>query len=358
MSSSIGKILKITIFGESHGKAVGMTIDGLPAGITINNEAIKQALLLRKTDDFLSTSRKENDEVLFLSGVYENVTTGSPLTFIIENKNIDSSAYEKGVIRPSHADLVNYLKFEGKNDYRGGGFSSGRLTAPIIVLGAICGEILAKSGIFYASRIVNIRGVCDTTKLTKKCEIESLKNDAFPVLNSMAKEEMKKVIKEAKENGDSVGGQLLTEIHNCPIGLGEPFFDSFESYISQLVFSIGGVKGITFGDCNGFMNKYGSEVNDQLRYDGCHIKYLSNHSGGINGGLTNGNTIYFNTIVKPTASISKTQQSINVETKENIDLEVKGRHDPCIVHRVSKVIDALVAFALVDLMMEKESKNI
>jgi len=358
MPSSIGNALKITIFGESHGPAIGMTIDGLPAGVKIPHERIQNALKNRKTNDSLSTRRNEKNEVIYLSGVFEDHTTGTPLTFIIENKDVDSSKYQKGVIRPGHADLVNYLSTNGNNDYRGAGFSSGRITTTIIVLGEICGEILAKTGILYASRLVNVHGIIDDSKLTNKAEIEALRNNPFPVLSDKAKEAMMNEIKAAQANEDSVGGEVLTEIRNAPIGLGNPFFDSFESYISQLVFSIGGVKGINFGDCNAFVNKFGSETNDQIRYDGCRIKYLSNHAGGINGGLTNGNTIYFTTIVKPTSSIGKRQHTVNVETKENLNIEISGRHDPCIVHRVAKVIDALVAYALLDLLMAKESKNI
>lgn len=358
MSSNIGNILKITIFGESHGESIGMTIDGLPAGIDIPNEAIKRDLANRKTNDNLSTSRNEIDEIKFLSGVFENKTTGTPLTFILPNTDVNSSVYKKGEIRPSHADLVNYLKSNGYNDYRGGGFSSGRITASIIVLGAICKEILQKRGIKVLSHIKSIHGVKDRKFDYSENDIKSIENNQFPVLDEAVKEIMKKEIEFARIKEDSVGGSIETIILNSPIGLGEPYFDSFESYISQLVFSVGGVKGINFGDVENFEKEYGSEVNDQLEYSEGKIKYLSNHNGGINGGLTNGEPIVFTTIVKPTPSIGAKQASINVIDKENVELNIKGRHDPCIVHRVRPVIDALAAYALVDLMMVKESKNI
>ena len=358
MSSSIGNILKITIFGESHGEAIGMTIDGLPAGICIPFDAIQNDLAKRKTKDFLSTSRNEPDEVKFLSGVFENRTTGTPLTFILPNKDVDSSAYKKGEIRPSHADLVNYLKSNGNNDYRGGGFSSGRITASIIVLGAICKEILAKRGIKVLSRIKSIHGVKDRKFVNCKEDIETLENDIFPVLEKATKETMIKEIEFARIKEDSIGGSVETIILNSPIGLGEPYFDSFESYISQLIFSIGGVKGINFGDADLFEKEYGSKVNDQLRIEDGNITYLSNHNGGINGGLTNGQPLVFTSVIKPTPSIGLKQASIDVLNKENIDLNIKGRHDPCIVHRVRPVINALAAYAMVDLLMVKESKNI
>lgn len=358
MSSSIGNILKVTIFGESHGPAIGMTIDGLPAGIEIPNEQIQADLANRKTNDFCSTKRTENDVVNFISGVFNNKTTGTPLTFLLPNKDVDSSSYVEGAIRPSHSDLVNYLKTNGNNDFRGGGFSSGRVTASIIVLGAICKEILRKNGIKVGSHIKSIHGVEDRKFADLNEDLAALENTSFPVLDEKAKNTMIEEIKFASVKEDSIGGSVETAIINLPIGLGEPFFDSVESYLSHLIFSIGGVKGIYFGDEKEFINCYGSEVNDQLEIKGEKINYLSNHSSGINGGLTNGQPVIFTTIIKPTPSIGLKQASINLKTKENIELEIKGRHDPCIVHRVRPVIDALTAYAVVDLLMLKESKNI
>jgi len=358
MSSSIGNALKITIFGESHSKAIGMTIDGLPAGTNIDIASINNALAKRKTNDSLSTTRNEVDEVIFLCGVFNNKSTGTPLTFIIENKDVDSSLYKKGVIRPSHSDYVNYLKNNGFNDYRGGGFSSGRITASLIVLGAISQQILDSFNIKVFSHIKSIHKIHDVNLNNYEENYEALNNDLFPVLDNKIKQAMADAINNSKAEGDSVGGQLETVILNCPIGLGEPYFDSFESYVSQLIFSIGGVKGIRFGNTDQIISSKGSEVNDSLRFDEGQIKFNSNYSGGVDGGMTNGQPIIFTTDIKPTSSIAKAQDSVNLETKENIELTVKGRHDPCIVHRVRPVIEAVIKFAILDLLMTKESKNL
>ncbi len=358
MSSSIGNILKITIFGESHNTAIGMVIDGLPAGTYIDNAKIDEALKNRKTNDCLSTSRNELDEVVFLSGVLDNKTTGSPLSFLINNTDVASSSYEKGVIRPSHSDLTEYLKYNGFNDYRGGGFSSGRITASIIVLGAICGEILANHGIKVKSHIKSMHGIEDKKFTDFNNDFKSLESANYPVIDDKARELMIKEIEHARNEKDSIGGEIETVVLNAPIGLGEPYFDSIESYLAKAIFSIGGVKGVSFGDTDLFKNGFASEANDQLRIRDNKIEFLSNHAGGINGGITNGQPILFTTVVKPTPSIGKPQKSINLETKENIDLEIKGRHDPCLLHRVLPVIDALTKFVLVDLMMLKESKYV
>lgn len=360
MSSNAGIILKISIFGESHGRAVGMTVDGLPSGIKIDYNFIKSELQKRNPDDEFSTKRKEPDDVIFLSGVFNDLTTGTPLTFIIENKDVDSNNYVNGQIRPSHADYTNFVKSDGFNDYRGGGFSSGRVTAPIIVLGAICKQILEKKNILIGSHILSIHGVFDdefdSNKLVE--EINYSNNSIFPVLNEAKLEDMKNEIRKAMEINDSVGGILETAINGLPAGIGEPFFDSLESYISKLVFSVGGVKGITFGAGCNFASKYGSEVADELSYINGEVAFKQNNNGGILGGISSGQPIIFKTIVKPTPSISKELHSINVVNKENVLLKNKGRFDACIVQRVRNVVDSLVAYALVDLLMVNESKKI
>lgn len=361
MSSSFGNLLKITIFGESHAKAIGLTIDGLPAGIKIDEAAIAKELLKRNPKDSTSTARHEPDEVQFLCGVFNGFTTGAPVTFIIENKDVDSSNYTKGEVRPSHADYTNYIKYNGFNDYRGGGFSSGRITASLVVLGAICKQILAEKGIKMGTHIHSLYNVTDREFDQQFLEedIDKVKDDLFPVLSDERKVEMKAAIERARRKKDSVGGTLECAIINVPIGLGEPYFDSFESTVSHLLFSIGGVKGVQFGDGWKFARLLGSEVKDELRYtpDG-KVKFISNHNGGISGGITNGAPIILQAIVKATPSIGQTQQSINFENKENIDLSINGRHDPCIVHRVRVVMEALIAYTIVDLLMVKESKNI
>ena len=361
MASSYGNILKITIFGESHSKAIGLTIDGLPSGIKIDEEAIKMDLAKRNPNDGTSTERREPDEVIFLCGVFNGFTTGSPLTFIIENKDVDSSKYTKGEIRPSHADLTNYIKYNGYNDYRGGGFSSGRITASLVVLGTICKQILSNKGIkmgthIHALHLLNDREF-DFDNLEK--DIDALNKAAFPALSKAKREEMIAEIKRAKRIRDSIGGMLETAIINVPIGLGEPYFDSLESSIAHLLFSIGGVKGVQFGDGWKFARLLGSEVKDEIKYtpEG-KLEILANHNGGINGGISNGAPIIVQTVIKPTPSIPQKQQSVNLENKENIDLSISGRHDSCIVHRVRIVMEALIAYAIVDMLMLKESKNI
>lgn len=362
MSSTFGNILKITLFGESHAKAIGLTIDGLPAGIEIDKEGIEKDLVKRNPKNAFTTTRHEPDEVNFLCGVLDGKTTGAPVTFIIENKDVDDSDYTKGVIRPGHSDYTNYLKYGGFNDYRGGGFSSGRNTAPLVVMGSICKQLLAKRNIKMGSHLHCIYDVADAEfdedPKELEVQIDKLNKDLFPVISETKQEQMKAAIERAKRNKDSVGGTLETAIINVPAGLGEPYFDSFESIVAHLLFSVPGVKAIQFGDGWKFARRLGSEVKDEIKYDkDGNVIFLANHNGGINGGITNGNTILLQTIIKAPSSIGQSQRSINIETKENIDLSIKGRHDPCILPRARVVIESLLAFALVDMLMLKESKK-
>lgn len=355
MSSIIGENIQISLFGESHGPLVGATINGLEAGIKINEEFIKHQMNLRQANDELSTSRKELDEVKIVSGVYNGYTTGSPLTVIIENKNVNSNDYPK-MFRPSHADYSAELKYRGYQDYRGGGHFSGRLTAPLVALGSIAIKVLENKGIRIGSHIKSIHYVEDD--LIDYTNLDSyfnyVNNELFPVLNLNSKEEMKKEILKAKEDLDSVGGVLETVIKVVP-AIGEPFFNSLESKISQYVFSIPAVKGIEFGLGFDYAKYSGKEVNDELVYDGS-VRTLTNNNGGINGGISNGEPIVFRTVIKPTPSIASNQRSIN-ELNENITLSIKGRHDPCIVRRARVVVDSLVALALLDLISLNEAKK-
>ena len=359
MSSSIGKILKITIFGESHSQAIGLTIDGFPAGLKVDYEEIQKALNRRAPKEDFSTPRHENDEVVFLSGVFNDITTGSPITFIINNKDVKSDDYIKGEIRPSHADLSSYLKYDGFNDYRGGGATSGRLTVVLVVLGSLCRQILKEQGISLGTHILSLKDLYD-----REFDLNQIRNDidslkeGFPVLDKNKASEMLELMEKTKENKDSIGGVMESVLIGVPAGLGEPYFDSLESNISQLLFSIGGVKGVLFGDGLDFANKFGSEVNDELRYVDGNIKYLSNHNGGINGGISNGQPIIIKTIIKPVSSIGMVQKSINVETKENIDLKINGRHDSCILPRVKEVIDAVLAYAILDALMIYKARKL
>lgn len=355
MSSIIGDNIKISLFGESHGPLVGASIHGLEAGIKIDEDFIKHQMNFRQANDKLSTTRKEDDEVKFISGVFNGYTTGSPLTVIIENKNIHSNDYPK-MYRPSHADYVSELKYHGYQDYRGGGHFSGRLTAPIVALGSIAIQILEKKNIKIGSHIKNIHNIqddeVDFSNLEKYFSI--VNNDIFPVLNQEKKDLMKKEIENAKKELDSVGGiiETIVKINPC---LGEPFFNSLESKLSQYLFSIPGVKGIEFGLGFEFSRYYGSEVNDVLINDN-GIKTLTNNNGGINGGISNGMPLVFRVVLKPTPSIGKEQKTID-EDLNNTLLNIKGRHDPCIVRRARVVIDSLVALALLDLLSLSETKK-
>lgn len=356
MSSTFGKIIKITLFGESHSTCVGLTIDGLRSGIKIDEEQINKDLSLRKTVDYLSTSRNEEDKVEFLSGLFNGYTTGSPLTFVIKNKDVNSSSYSNDIIRPSHADITSKIKYQGYNDYRGGGHFSGRLTVPLIVLGSICKQELSKMNIIIGSHIKNIGNIEDDT-ITEPKQIIDLLNSPFPVINKHKEKLMKQTIKNISQEKDSIGGKVETVVYNLPIGLGEPFFDSLESYLSHLIFSIGGVKGILFGDGLNFTTSKGSEVNEKISYQDNKIVYSSNHNGGILGGLSNGEPLLFETIIKPTPSFGLLQETINVRTKENVPLSLNGRYDPCIVHRISKVIDALTNYCIYEMLLLDRSNK-
>ena len=350
MSSTFGKVIEISLFGESHGPCVGLVVNGLPSGIKIPYQRIKEELNRRKPNFKFETSRDEIEDVEFLSGVKNEYTTGAPLTIVIPNKNINSSHYEKGVVRPSHADYVAYVKYNGFNSYEGGGHFSGRLTAPLVVLGAILKEELEKENIIIGSHIKTIGGIEDISLEDQPLDlIKGLKNKKFATISDEIKEKMLSKLEKVSGEGDSIGGSVETVICNLPVGVGEPFFDSLESIISHLLFSLGGVKGVLFGSGLDFKSKNGSELNDEVRYEDGKVKFLSNHSGGIQGGISNGERVVFETIIKPTASIKKLQKSINIETKENIDLEITGRHDACIVNRVLPVVEAVTAYAIYEL---------
>ena len=351
----IGDNIKVSLFGESHGSVVGATIHGLESGIKIDYEFIKHQMNLRKANDNLSTARVEEDEVKFISGVFNDFTTGAPLTVVIENKNVNSKDYPK-MFRPSHADYTQELKYKGYQDYRGGGHFSGRLTAPIVALGSIAISILKNKNIKIGSHIKNIHNILDDNINFNDLDnyFNYVNNEIFPVLNLNKKEEMIKEIETIKEDLDSVGGIIETVI-SLPSSIGEPFFDSLESKISQYLFSVPGLKGIEFGLGFDFAKYRGKEVNDELVNDG-EVRTLTNNNGGINGGISNSMPIVFRCVLKPTPSILKEQRSID-ENFNNTILEIKGRHDPCIVRRARVVIDSLVALCLLDLISINEGKK-
>jgi len=337
MSSNYGKNININIFGESHGNAIGVTINGIKAGLYMDLDFINSEINRRKPIEGISTPRKEEDEIEILSGVFNGYTTGAPLTIIVRNKNTISKHYDSTIMRPSHADYTGYVKYDGFNDYRGGGHFSGRITLPIVIAGAICKLLLKKNGINIFSKIKCIGSIVDNND-------EITNNDLF--------KKMKEEILKAREMQDSIGGIIEGYITGVPVGVGEPFFDSVESVLSHLLFSIPAVKGVQFGSGFGFANMLGSKANDEFVYNGEVITTKTNNNGGINGGISNGNTIVTSVCIKPTPSISKIQNTINIETKENVEYSINGRHDPCIVPRALVVVEAMLAIGILDLYLD------
>lgn len=359
MKSSIGNALEISLFGESHSEAIGVLINGLPAGIKLDLEFIDGFLEKRKPKGKTGTLRREADELHFLSGYFNGFTTGTPLMLMIENKAQRSADYEKtkGILRPSHADFTAYEKYGGFQDYRGGGHFSGRITAPLVAAGAICMQILNAHGIEIGTHIKKLNSVSDDgfsfDSDSLKEEINLLNKSDFAVLNGEKASEMTALIEKAGAEGDSVGGILETAVIGVKAGIGEPFFDSVESRLSHLLFSIPGIKGVEFGLGFGFADKFGSEANDAFFTDGEEIKTKTNNNGGINGGISNGMPIVFRCAVKPTPSIFKRQESVDYFKKENTEIVINGRHDPAIIHRARIVVDSVCAIALCDLLSSR-----
>lgn len=351
--SVFGKYIQVSIFGASHEKYIGITIHNYPAGIKLSIDRIKNKLALRRGLNSLTSKRLETDEFEIISGFFAGYTTGAPITILIKNSDVVSVDYEKikGFARPSHADYTYHLKYNGFNDYRGGGTSSGRLTVALIVLGAICEEILEANNILIASRIKKIKDIEDSQCSLSLTNLKNLKKEIFPVVDKNIKDKMLELIKNTKENNDSLGGVVETYIKNIPTGLGEPFWDSFESIISHLIFSIPGIKGIEFGTGFDLANHYGSEVNDELEIKDGKINYLSNNNGGINGGITNGNIVYFSTVFKPTSSIGQVQKTINFIKNTNESIDIGGRHDVIIAIKGLHVVNAITAYAVLELLV-------
>lgn len=356
MGAIWGNKLKLSIFGESHGVGVGINIDGIPSGIRLNFDEIKKFLERRAPGrDEFSTSRKESDNFEILSGILDNVTTGAPVCILIRNNNIISKDYSelKEIMRPNHSDYPAHIKYSGYNDIRGGGHFSGRLTAPLVFTGAIAREILKQKNIEIGARIKRIGKIEDKKEILCLNELKKLQTKKLAVLDDGILELMTKEIEIAKKNGNSIGGIIETFAFNLPVGLGEPFFDSVESTISHLAFSVPSVKGIEFGKGFEFGESFGSDVTDEYYYDGDIIKTKMNNNGGVLGGLTTGMPLNFRVVIKPTPSISKTQKTINVKEKHECQLNIKGRHDACIVPRVVVVIEAITAIALLDYILQE-----
>lgn len=357
MSSIIGNKLKISLFGESHGEAIGVVIDGLPAGIELNLKYIRQQMKRRAPGQSeYSTPRKEDDNYNIVSGYFQGKTTGTPLCALFKNENKNSDDYNeiKSKIRPGHGDYTGFVKYKGFNDYRGGGHFSGRLTAPLTFAGAIAMQILESKKIYIGSRIKSIAEVVDND-IELNCEnIKSLKEMNFPVISINKLKLMQDKIIEAKENNNSVGGIIETYVINVPAGYGEPFFDSVESKLSHMIFSIPSVKGIEFGAGFNITKLTGQEANDEFLLSNNNIITKTNNNGGVLGGITNGMPIVFRTAIKPTSSIGISQRTVDLIKMSETDISVEGRHDPCIVPRVLPVIDNATALVVLDLMLERE----
>lgn len=355
MSGIWGNKIRLSIFGESHGKAIGINIDGLPSGTELDMDYIKKEMGRRSPGrSVLSTARLEEDNFQILSGYFNGRTTGTPLCAIIYNTGQHSKDYEetKSLLRPSHGDYTGFIKYNGFNDYRGGGHFSGRLTAPLVFAGAICRLILMDNNIIIGSHIKSIGRVqdeCFDMAGVNSDLISLLNASTFPVLDKKVEQDMKEAIMNARDEKDSVGGTIETAVINLPAGLGEPFFDSVESTLSHLLFSIPGVKGVEFGAGFKITGMKGSEANDEFYIDSGRIKTRSNNNGGINGGITNGMPLILRAGIKPTPSIGKAQKTVDISKKENAVIEINGRHDPCIVIRALPVVEAVTAIGILDL---------
>ena len=355
MKNSIGNSVILTIFGESHGPFVGAVLDGLAPGLAVDEAYIAECLSKRRPSGRGESARVEKDEFRIVSGLKDSLTTGTPLAILIPNENVRSSDYQFGPARPSHADLAAQMKYHGFQDPRGGGHFSGRVTAAIVASGAICLDALRRKGITIGSHILSCGPVKDRSFASDvAADLATLSQRPFPTLEENVAEKMQEYILECASEGDSAGGVVQTAVCGMPQGVGEPWFDSLEGDISRAMFALGGVKGIEFGSGFALCSMKGSQANDPLRYreDGSIVS-LSNHNGGINGGISNGMPIVFSLAVKPTPSIFRQQQSVDFIKGENIDLTLKGRHDPAIVRRICPVVDALLAIVLCDCLAQR-----
>ena len=353
MSSTIdlGNI-SLSVFGESHGPAIGCVIDNLPAGESLDLEEIYSFMARRAPKkDGTSTMRSEKDMPEIISGFFEGKTTGEALCAIIRNGDQHSADYKSisSLSRPGHADYTGFLRYNGANDPRGGGHFSGRLTAPLVFAGAVCGQLLKKRGVTTGAHIFSIADVFDKpfdpVNISAE-ELEEVKKRYLPLTDISADEKMRAKINAARENLDSVGGIIECAAAGVPAGIGSPIFDGLENRIAQLVFGIPAVKGIEFGAGFEAASLFGSQNNDEFYTDGQSIKTKTNNAGGILGGISNGMPIIFRTAIKPTPSIARPQNTVDYHKKENSVIEIKGRHDPCIVPRAVPCVEAALNIAL------------
>lgn len=357
MGATFGRNIRMTIFGESHGKGIGLVLDGLPPGTPIDEGFIKEEMARRAPgQNRMSTQRQENDAFIIESGVFENKATGTPLCVLIPNSDQHSKDYSllKDVMRPGHADYAGKIRYKGFNDYRGGGHFSGRLTAPLVFTGALAKTVLVQKGIVVGSHIARIGRIKDDSfnplGETAECLL-GLRKHTLPVMDENKVPLMETEILSAREQKDSVGGIIEVMATGVPAGIGDPFFDSLESCLSHALFSVPAVKGVEFGMGFAMASLKGSETNDPMTFNGGAVKTTRNNNGGITGGISNGMPVLFRVAVKPTPSISRPQQTVNVTEGKDTILEIEGRHDPCIVPRAVPVVEAVTAWVLLDMLL-------
>ena len=359
MSSTYGEMLKLSIFGQSHGAAIGMTLDGIPAGLPVDLEKL-QAFLNRRApgQNDWSTPRKEEDRPEFLAGILGGYTCGAPIAAVIHNTNTRSKDYSNlhDCPRPGHADYTAQVKYKGYQDVAGGGHFSGRLTAPLCIAGGLCKQWLEAEGIRIGAHIEWLHGLNDTFFNRLDPQIDEIRSD-FPVISEYKAGKMREIIAQARAEGDSVGGSIECAVTGLPAGLGEPMFGGMESRIAQIIYGIPAVKAVHFGIGPSVANIPGSECNDEFYMEDGIVKTKTNNCGGILGGITNGMPLIFTATFKPTPSISKPQQTVNLKTGETTTLEIKGRHDPCIVPRAVPVVEAAAAIAIYDAFLEWKARQ-
>jgi len=360
MSSFFGQYLRMSVFGQSHGAAIGVTLDGFPAGMTIDMEKLSRQMARRAPgQSAMTTARREADTPEILSGVLNGRTTGQPICAVIRNTNTRSQDYGDGVdlVRPGHADYTGHVRYFGFEDWRGGGHFSGRLTAPIVFAGALCEQWLSRQGVGIDAHIQSLYGLKDDSFLDYPADqdVSFLRDMPLPVLRRELAQGMEEAILTAKQEGDSVGGVIECRVTGLPAGLGAPMFDSLESVLSHLMFSIPAVKGVEFGEGFGFAALRGSQSNDAFRMAGERVVTETNHCGGVLGGISNGMPVIFRCAVRATPSIARAQETVSLKTGENAQLSIHGRHDPCILPRAVPVVEAMAAIGVMEMWKEREA---
>jgi chorismate synthase len=355
MSNVFGRELRVTVFGESHSAAVGVVIDGLPPGFAVDMRRVREAMARRTPNrSAASTKRREADEAEILSGCLDGVTTGTPLCAVIRNTDARPGDYLRAaeLMRPGHADYTGHIKYKGCGDIRGGGHFSGRLTAPLVFAGSVATQVLNERGVCIGAHVKRIGDVEDADfPAYGEPTFRGVEEKGFAVNDDAAGGRMRALVEQAAREDDSLGGVIACAVAGLPAGVGEPFFDSLESELSRMMFSIPAVKGVEFGEGFGFTGMRGSEANDPLYMDRGRVRFSTNHNGGVNGGISNGMPVLFRVAVKPTPSIARSQHTVDISTLEDAEISVRGRHDACIVPRAVEVVKCGAALVLADMLM-------